>query len=300
MKLCVEFPSVSYREGPENVIRLAKAIEDIGYDRLEIFDHVIMGYATESRAAPMYPSKMPIMEALTTLSFIAGNTSRIGLGTEVLVLPQRQPVLVAKQVQTIDTLSGGRMRLGIGVGWQESEYDMLEESFSNRGKRMDQAIQVLRQCWADETISYAMPSYSADSMAMEPKSPQGKDLPLWVGGMSDAALERAGRLGDGWLANAIVDEPDALRSKALVLASAEAAGKKPDDFGLQMMLDVPPRDDTGRFFYREVNRVKERAEQVESWGFEYGSINATAIFQSGARKVTEIIDVLANVYEALN
>ena len=125
MKLCVEFPSVSYREGPENVIRLAKAIEDIGYDRLEIFDHVIMGYATESRAAPMYPSKMPIMEALTTLSFIAGNTSRIGLGTEVLVLPQRQPVLVAKQVQTIDTLSGGRMRLGIGVGGQESEYDML-------------------------------------------------------------------------------------------------------------------------------------------------------------------------------
>ena len=200
MKLCVEFPSVSYREGPENVIKLAKAIEDIGFDRLEIFDHVIMGYETPTRPAPMYPSKMPIMEALTTLAFIAGNTSRIGLGTEVLVLPQRQPVLVAKQVQTLDTLSGGRMRLGVGVGWQESEYDMLEESFTNRGRRMDDAVRVLRQCWRDETISYDLSHYTSDSMAMEPKSPQGGDLPLWIGGMSDAALKRAGELGwtAGW------------------------------------------------------------------------------------------------------
>ncbi|MCY4129767.1 MAG: TIGR03619 family F420-dependent LLM class oxidoreductase [Gammaproteobacteria bacterium] len=299
MKLCVEFPSVSYREGPENVIRLAKAIEDIGYDRLEIFDHVIMGYPTESREPPMYPSKMPIMEALTTLAFIAGNTERIGLGTEVLVLPQRQPVLVAKQVQTIDTLSGGRMRLGIGVGWQESEYEMLEESFSNRGRRMDDAIEVLRTCWRDELISYEFDHYSAESMAMEPKSPQGSNLPVWVGGMSDPALARAGKLGDGWLANAIEDEVDALRSIALVLAGAESAGKDPDAFGLQMMLDVPPRDDAGRMFYRDLDRVKARAEQVEGWGFEYGSINATAIFQSGARSVDAIIDVLENVHRAL-
>ena len=299
MKLCVEFPSVSYREGPANVIRLAKAIEDIGFDRLEIFDHVIMGYPTETRPAPMYPSKMPIMEALATLAFIAGNTTRIGLGTEVLVLPQRQPVLVAKQVQTIDTLSGGRMRLGVGVGWQESEYEMLEESFTNRGKRMDDAIQVLRQCWRDEQITYDLNHYSATSMAMEPKSPQGSELPLWVGGMSDAALKRAGRLGDGWLANAIEDADDALRSKELVLASVEEAGRDPKNFGLQMMLDVPPRDDEGRMFYRNLDRVKARAAEVESWGFEYGSINATAIFQSGARSVDAIIETLEKVHAAL-
>ena len=281
------------------MIHLAKAIEDIGYDRIEIFDHVIMGFETPTRPAPQYPSKMPIMEALVTLSFIAAHTSKIGLGTEVLVLPQRQPVLVAKQVSSLDVLSGGRMRLGVGVGWQESEYDMLEESFSNRGRRMDDAIQVLRKCWSDELISYDFNHYSAESMAMEPKSPQGPDLPLWVGGMSDAALARAGRLGDGWLANAIEDEEDALRSKTLVLTHAESAGKNPDTFGLQMMLDVPPRDDAGRMFYKDVDRVKARAEQVENWGFEYGSINATAIFQSGARSVDAIIDVLANVHRAL-
>ena len=299
MKLCVEFPSVSYREGPGKVIELAKAIESIGYDRLEIFDHVIMGYPTEQRAAPMYPSKMPIMEALITLAFIAGQTSRIGLGTEVLVLPQRQPVLVAKQVSTIDTISGGRMRLGVGVGWQESEYEMLEESFTNRGRRMDQGIQVLRQCWADEVISYDLDHYSSDHMAMEPKPPQGANLPLWVGGMSDAALRRAGELGDGWLANAIEDEAMALRSKTAVLAHVEAAGRNTAEFGLQMMLDVPPRDEAGKQFYKDMGRVKARADQVAAWGFEYGSINATAIFQSGSRSVSEIIQTLDQVHNAL-
>lgn len=300
MKLCVEFPSVSYREGPENVQKLAQAIEAIGYDRLEIFDHVIMGYGTPSRPAPMYPSKMPILECLTTLAYIAAVTSRIGLGTEVLVLPQRQPVLVAKQVQTLDTLSGGRMRLGVGVGWQESEYDMLEESFTNRGRRMDEALTLMRQCWSEEVINYNGKYYSADSMAMEPKSPQGPTTPIWIGGMSEAALRRAGELGDGWLANAIVNEEAAIRSKETVLAHAESVGKDTNSFGLQMMLDVPPQNDEGKQFYKNIDRVKARAEQVQCWGFEYGSINATAIFQSGARSVNAIIDVLGEVHIALS
>ena len=110
MKISVEFPSVAYREGPAQVIALAKAIESIGYDDLAMFDHVVMGYATESRRAPMYPSQMPVLEALVTLGFIAAVTDRIGLSTEVLVLPQRQATLVAKQASTLDTLSGGRLR----------------------------------------------------------------------------------------------------------------------------------------------------------------------------------------------
>ena len=299
MKLCVEFPSVSYREGPSQVIELAKAIESIGYDRIEIFDHVIMGYPTDTRRGPIYPPKMPIMEALATLAFIAAHTTRIGLGTEVLVLPQRQPVLVAKQVATIDTLSEGRMRLGVGVGWQESEYEMLEESFTNRGRRMDQAIQILRSCWQDEVISYDLDHYSSDHMAMEPKSPQGGKLPIWVGGMSDAALKRAGELGDGWLANAIEQEDSALRAKQAVLAHAESVGKNAEDFGLQMMLDVPPRDEYGKQFYKDMGRVKARADEVSDWGFEYGSINATAIFQAGARSVEAIIKSLEEIHKAL-
>ena len=144
MKLAVEFPSVSYREGPDGVARLARAIEDIGYDQLDMFDHVVMGHPTTTRAAPMYPPQMPILEALMTLSYAAAVTERIGLGTEVLVLPQRQPTLVAKQISTLSTLSGGRVRLGVGVGWQQSEYEALGEDFGTRGARMDEAIRLLR------------------------------------------------------------------------------------------------------------------------------------------------------------
>ncbi len=103
MKLSVEFPSVSYRWGPEGIIKLAQAVEQIGFDQLDMFDHVVMGYPTDTRAAPMYPPQMPIMEAIVMLSFIAAATDRIGLGTEVLVLPQRNPTLTAKQVSTLDT-----------------------------------------------------------------------------------------------------------------------------------------------------------------------------------------------------
>src|SRR5215467_16134251 len=149
MKLAVEFPSVSYREGPESVQRLARAIERIGYDHIDMFDHVVMGHPIDGRPKGPYNPAMPILEALMTLSYIAAVTSRVTLGTEVLVLPQRQVALVAKQVSTLDTLSNGRVRLGVGVGWQESEYHALGERFQTRGARMDEAIRLLRAYWTD-------------------------------------------------------------------------------------------------------------------------------------------------------
>ena len=133
MKIAVDFPSVAYREGPEQVLALATAIEDIGYDEIAAFDHVVMGYPQEQRRT-IYPAQMPVLEALMLLANVAAVTSRVSLSTEVLVLPQRQPVLVAKQVSTLDTLSRGRVRLGVGVGWQDSEYEALEENFADRGK----------------------------------------------------------------------------------------------------------------------------------------------------------------------
>ena len=299
MKVSVEFPSVSYREGPEGVAKLARAIESLGYDQIDVFDHVIMGYETPTRPAPRYPTKMPVLEAMTVLSFIAANTSKIGLGTEVLVLPQRQPVLVAKQVSTLDTLSGGRMRLGVGVGWQESEYEMLEESFKNRGIRMDEAIQILRSCWSDDEISYEHAHYSSDMMAMEPKPPQGATLPIWVGGTSDRALQRVGELGDGWLAMPMTDKNVAESAVATIKAHAESAGRDPSKLGFQMMLDEPPRDAAGKAFYQDMDRVKERVEIVEEIGFDWGSINATAIFQAGWRSIDSIIDKLGEVRDSI-
>ncbi|MDE0052652.1 MAG: LLM class F420-dependent oxidoreductase [Gammaproteobacteria bacterium] len=299
MKLAVEFPSVVYREGGEGLVRLARGIEDIGFDQLDTFDHVVMGFPTDSRPPPIYPPKMPIMEALMTLSFVASATSRIGLGTEVLVLPQRQPVLVAKQVATLDTLSGGRVRLGIGVGWQESEYDALEESFRNRGKRMDEAIRVMRAYWRDEQVDIDGDYYTSAAMAMEPKPPQGGNLPIWIGGASEAALRRVGELGDGWLALAIPDRAVADKCRSKITAYAEAADRDPDTIGYQQMLAPPPRDEAGKRFYSDTDQVVARAVAAREMGFEWGALNATAIFQSGARSVDAMLNVLGTLHEAI-
>lgn len=299
MKLAVEFPSVAYREGGAGIARLAQGIESIGFDQIDMFDHVIMGFPTDARAAPLYPPKMPIMEALMMLSYIASATSRVGLGTEVLVLPQRQPVLVAKQVATLDTLSGGRVRLGVGVGWQESEYDALEERFDNRGKRMDEAIRVLRAYWGDEQVDINGEHYSSTAMAMEPKPPQGRNLPIWVGGQAEAALRRVGELGDGWLANAIAEPAIAAKCRDKIARYAEAAGRDPAAIGYQQMLALPPRDDAGKAFYADAAQVVRRAEQVAAMGFEWTALNATAIFQAGARSVDAMLNVLGELHEAI-
>ena len=299
MKLSVEFPSVAYREGPEGIARLARAIEDIGYDQLDMFDHVVMGYPTTKRRAPRYPAKMPILECFMVLAYAAAVTRRIGLGTEVLVLPQRQPVLVAKQVSTLDTLSGGRVRLGIGVGWQEAEYNALKEPFSNRGARMDEAIDLLRTCWRDEKVDFAGTFYTSTAMAMEPKPPQGGRLPIWIGGHSDRALRRTGEKGDGWLAPAILDAGQAQQSVQRIHAVAEAAGRDPVRIGLQQMLELPPTDDAGRRFYQDLDQVVARALAVQEMGFGWGALNATAIFQSGARSIDAMVEVLGKVHDRL-
>ncbi len=299
MKLSVEFPSVAYREGPDRVVELAKAIEEIGFDDLAMFDHVVMGYPTTTRKAPMYPSQMPILEAFITLGYVAAVTSRVTLSTEVLVLPQRQATLVAKQVSTLDTLSGGRMRLGVGVGWQATEYEALGEDFSTRGRRMDETIAYLRACWGDERIQQRGARFLADEIAMEPKPPQGGSLPIWVGGLGAVALKRAGELGDGWMGMAAGSDDDMRGAIATIRRHAADAGRDPSAIGMQAMLAPPPNDAGGKTFYQDQARVVARAEQLAGIGFEWIALNATAIFQSGARRVADIADQLEQLHTAL-
>lgn len=301
MKLAVEFPSVSYREGPAGVARLARAIEAIGYDQLDIFDHVVMGFPTEGRETSPYPANMPILEALMTLSYAAAVTSRIGLGTEVLVLPQRQPVLVAKQVSTLDTLSGGRVRLGVGVGWQASEFEALGAPFENRGKRTDEAIELLRTCWRDSRLEFAGEHYRSVAMGMEPKPPQGGALPIWIGGYSAPAFRRIGTYGDGWLAGRVTDAEFARRAMDAIKDAAAAAGRDPEALGWQSMIAPPPRpgNTAAKMFYADHDRVAERAVALKAMGFEWVAVNATAVFQAGARSVEAMIDALGRLHERL-
>lgn len=299
MKLAVEFPSVAYREGGAQVRKMARAIEEIGFDQLEVFDHVVMGYPMASRPT-RYPAQMPILEALMALSHFAAVTDKIGLGTEVLVLPQRQPVLVAKQFQTLDTLSNGRARLGLGVGWQPSEFEALSEEFDNRGARTDEAIELIRSYWGDSQVDYEGQFYTANAMAMEPKSEQGGGLPVWIGGSAPRALERVAKYADGWLAPALEDGNFVLQCLDTIRERMAAQGRDPDALGTQMMLTVPPRDESEKDFYADIDRVVERAAEVSGWGIECGALNATAIFQSGARSVDDMLEVLEMCYTRIN
>jgi probable F420-dependent oxidoreductase len=296
MKITVEFASVSYREGPEGVQKLARAIERIGYDGIDIFDHVVMGYPAAGRPPGPYAATMPILEALALMAYLAAATSRVTLGTEVLVLPQRHPVLVAKQISTIDTLSGGRVRLGVGVGWQESEYEALGEDFHTRGVRMDEAIRLLRASWSDAQLDLPGPHYPVTAMAMEPKPPQGGRLPIWVGGNSPVALRRVGQLGDGWLASQITDADSARRAFDAIARAAETAGRDPKAIGRQSMVASPPKNAEGKRFYAEHDRVVARIAELQAMGFGGVAINATAIFQAGARSVDAIIDALDTLH----
>ena len=299
MKISVELPSVAYREGPQKVAELAAAIESIGYDDIAMFDHVVMGHPTDTRPAPMYPPQMPILEAFTTLAFVAAVTERVTLSTEVLVLPQRQIVLVAKQVSTLDTLAGGRVRLGVGVGWQEAEYEALGMPFATRGRLMDDAIPLLRRCWSDERIDHRGDGFDVTAIAMEPTPPQGADLPIWVGGFAPAALRRAGALGDGWMASVIGGADRMQASIATIRRHAEEAGRDPDSLGMQAMLAPPPRDAAGKDFYRDLDAVVQRAVEVGEMGFDWLAVNATAIFQAGARSVSAMIDALGELHGRL-
>ena len=300
MKLTVEFPSVIHRDGPDEIARLATAIEEIGYDEIDIFDHVINGYPIEGRAPAPYPANMPLLEALVTLGYIAAVTEHVGLGTEVLVLPQRQPVLAAKQFSTIDTLSGGSLRVGVGVGWQESEYDALGMAFHTRGRAMDEAIALMQACWRDETIDFAGDHFGAESMAMEPKPPQGGGIPLWIGGGSKAALRRAGRGGDGWMASGMLGSQGA-DAIAEVKREAEQAGRDPDALGFQCQLATPPRagDPSTREYWARTAEVAATAAAAQEAGFGWAAVNVTGVFVAGARSIDAMIEQLGLLHDAI-
>ncbi|MEE2778675.1 MAG: LLM class F420-dependent oxidoreductase [Acidobacteriota bacterium] len=291
-----------YREGREGVSRLARAIDEIGFDQLDIFDHVVMGHPAEGRAVGPYPPKMPIIEALMGLSFFAAVTERVGLGTEVLVLPQRHPTVVAKQIATLDTLSGGRVRLGVGVGWQESEYDALGVPFAERGARMNECIRLLRAYWSQDPVTAEGPYYPVSEMAMEPKPPQGGALPIWIGGHSSVALRRAGQLGDGWMAvRSMADLDGAKEDIATVRRYAQEAGRDPAALGFQCQVAPPPRAESAedRKFYTRPELVVEAAARLRDAGFDGIAVNATSVFLAGARGIEPLIEALGKLHDRL-
>ncbi len=298
MKLALQFPHIVYREGPAAVAQVARAAESIGFDQIDLFDHVVMGHPMEGRDPGPYPSEMPILEPLVGLGFLAAVTERVGLGIEVLVLPQRQPALVAKQISTLDTLSAGRIRLGVGVGWQECEYQALGTAFRKRGRMIDEAIPLLRTYWSEKSVDFEGTYYRATQLAMEPKPPQGGEIPIWIGGDSRAALRRAGTLGDGWMANGAITDQD-IQAIASVKQHAERAGRDPEKLGFQAQITAPfdPDDPVGLHFHSNPERIAAVVAKAREAGFGWAAINSIAVYVAGARNADALAEDLEKIHD---
>jgi probable F420-dependent oxidoreductase len=199
MKVGAVYPSTELGGDVEALERFAVAIEAMGYDHLVLYDHVLG--ATHARRDPPligpYTEKDPFHDPLVAFSFLAGLTRRIELVTGILILPQRQTVLVARQAADVALLSRGRLRLGVGIGWNPVEYDALGEDFHRRGRKFDEQIPYLRRLWREELIDFAGNFHRIDRANLMPRP--SAPIPIYCGGLSEPAYRRAAKLADGFI-----------------------------------------------------------------------------------------------------
>ena len=232
MKFGVIFPQTEIGPDPSAVRDFAQAAEALGYDHIIPYDHVV-GANLASRPgwnAP-YTYKDMFHEPFVLFGYLAAITNRIGLVAGVIILPQRQTVLVAKQAAAADVLSRGRLRLGIGIGWNHVEYEALGENFKNRGRRSEEQIEVLRALWTKELVTFDGRWHKITDAGLNPL-PIQRPIPIWFGGSAEPLLRRVGRLGDGWFPQ---NEPgDKVRSMIeKIRAYAEEAGRDPSAIGIE-------------------------------------------------------------------
>ena len=233
MDFGISFPQTQIGNDPAIIRNFVETAEGLGFDRLTLVDHILG--AKEAKDAPWavhYTIEYGFHEPLTLFAWIAGFTKSIQLVTANVVLPQRQTELVAKQAAQIDILTGGRMVLGIGVGWSKSEFEALNMNFANRGARIEEQVDLLRRLWTDELVEFEGKWHKISEMGMNPR-PIQQPIPIWFGAMEEVAVRRAARIGDGWLMSPRGKPDDQM--KKLVEAfygEADSAGRNVNDLGV--------------------------------------------------------------------
>ena len=231
MQLGAVLPHHEIGTDPGAIRAYLEGLEDLGVTHLLIYDHVLGAERErpEGFEGP-YDKDVAFHEPFTFLSFAAAVTRRMELVTTVLILPQRQTALVAKQAAEVAILSDNRLRLGVGTGWNQVEYQALNEDFGNRGRRQAEQVELLRRFWTEDTFTFHGQYHTVERAGINPRP--SRPVPIWFGGSAAVALERCARLGDGWMP--LGGPNDASRAMIdTIRQHREAEGKSMDDFGIQ-------------------------------------------------------------------
>jgi probable F420-dependent oxidoreductase len=237
MLLNALFPTREIGSDPAKIRDWAQAAEGLGYHCIEVADHVY-GAAPRGDWKPNYSEFDHFHETFTTMAFLAAVTTKVELCSGVLILPQRQTGLVAKQAAQVDILSGGRVRLGIGVGWNHVEYEALGMDWKTRGARQAEQIQVMRKLWTEDFVTFHGKFHTLVDVNQLPV-PVQRPIPIWFGGSSDAVIKRAARLGDGWMP--ILSPENAEPKLAVLYEHLKSFGRDRASFGLEgwLRMDKP-------------------------------------------------------------
>ena len=233
MKFGVVFPQTEIGTNPDDIAAFARAVEEMGYDHILTYDHVL-GADTTNRPdwKGVYTSEDMFHEPFVLFSYLAAICKRIEFVTGILILPQRQTALVAKQAACLDIFSQGRLRLGIGIGWNAVEYEALGENFRNRGRRSAEQIDVLRRLWAEPIITYEGQWHKITEAGLNPL-PRNRTIPIWLGGVAPQVISRVAKLGDGWFP---FYNPDIETQIQDMQTQARAYDRDPNSIGIECVV----------------------------------------------------------------
>jgi probable F420-dependent oxidoreductase len=291
MDIGVVFPQTEIGNDPMVIKDYAQTAESLGYSHVLVYDHVLG--ANPERPGGWtgpYTDKTPFHEIFVLLGFIAGITTKLKLVTGVVILPQRQTALVAKQAASLDVLSNGRLRLGIGLGWNQVEYEALNENFHNRGKRMDEQVTLMRQLWTEPLVNFHGKWHQVNDAGINPL-PVQRPIPIWFGGNSEAALARMARLADGWIV--LQNKASSVRPLLDTLYRfLNEAGRSKQAFGLEARIPY------GRSIEEPFKDPAEWEKRVAEWqkeGATHVSFNTMGAGLTSAKEHIQAIQDFAKI-----
>jgi probable F420-dependent oxidoreductase len=232
MQIGVVYPQTEFGNDPTAIRDFAQSVEDLGYSHILAYDHVLG--ANPDRPGGWegpYTYQSPFQSPFLLFSYMAAVTERLGFATGIIILPQRQTALVAKQAATLDILSTGRLRLGVGLGWNKTEYIAMGENFHNRGKRIEEQIALMRQLWTEPLVEFSGHWHSIPDAGINPL-PVQRPIPIWFGGHAEPVLRRLAMIGDGWMTN-FQTAHDALPALAQINRYLDESGRDLSSLGLE-------------------------------------------------------------------